>query len=223
MNSRPAQRPSITIHVAQTLDGKISLPETRTVFSSPEGLEVAHRARTEHDAVMVGSSTIKIDDPQLSVRYCAGSQPKRIVLASSLDIPVTARVLLPGTAVMVIGAAGRTSQTRVDLLRRAGAQVCLVRATDDGLISISAALEAVYDWGVRRLLVEGGARVLTTLFRERLVDQVALEIVPILLGVPAIPTLANIGVGTLAEAPKLVDVHVTHLGSSILVRGRVEH
>ncbi len=216
-------RPFITAQVAQTLDGKIALPQTRTLLSSPEGLAIAHATRAAHDAVLVGSSTVRIDDPELSVRYCSGPQPKRIVLASSLDIPNTARVLAAGPGVLVIGAESKASHKRMDLLRRAGAEVHLVRSTGDGLLSMTAALAAIHKWGVRRLLVEGGARVLTTLFRERLVDQLALEIVPMLLGAAGVSAVANVGVGALREAPRLVDVRVRHAGSSILVEGRVEY
>ena len=219
----PDQRPTITIQAAQSLDGRISLPQTRTLLSSREGLEIAHRARAENDAVLVGSSTIRIDDPELSVRFCAGPQPKRIVLASSLDIPTTARIFAPGPGVMIIGAVGRASRHRADCLEQAGVYVRIVEATDNGFVSMPAALAEIYRWGVRRLLVEGGARVLTTLFRERLVDEVALEIVPILLGATGVPSVANIGVEVIEEAPKLLDVRFKQLGSSILVQGRVEH
>lgn len=216
-------RPNITIQATQSLDGRISLPQTRTLLSSREGLEIAHQTRAEHDAVLVGSSTVKIDDPELSVRFCAGPQPKRIVLASSLDIPTTARIFAPGPGVMVIGAVGRAPPHRVNLLMQSGVYVCIVEAADNGLVSMPAALAEIYRWGVRRLLVEGGARVLTTFFREHLVDQLALEIVPILLGAPGVPSVANIGVEVIEEAPKLSDVRIKQLGSSILVQGRVEH
>ena len=107
-------RPQITVQVAQTLDGRIALPQMRTVLSSPEGLEFAHRMRAQHDAVLVGSGTVKIDDPQLTVRYGSGPQPRRIVLASSLDIPATARLLAPGPGVLVIGAEGHAPDARIE-------------------------------------------------------------------------------------------------------------
>lgn len=216
-------RPQITVQVAQTLDGRIALPQMRTVLSSPEGLEFAHRMRAQHDAVLVGSGTVKIDDPQLTVRYGSGPQPRRIVLASSLDIPATARLLAPGPGVLVIGAEGHAPGARIEKLTSAGAQVKLVPSTEDGLTSIPAALETIFNWGVRRLLVEGGARVLTSLFRQQLVDRVAFEIVTGLFGAPGLALLGNIGVVMPEGAPKLVDVCVKHLGTSILVEGRLEH
>ncbi len=223
MHSNAEVRPRITVQAAQTLDGKIALPQTRTLLSSPEGLEMAHRTRSTHDAVLVGSSTVRIDDPELSVRYCSGSQPKRIVLATSLNIPTNARVLAPGPGVLIIGAEGHAPHTKVAQLQRAGAEVHLVGATDDGLLSIRAALAAIHQWGVRRLLVEGGARVLTTLFREQLVDHLVLEIAPLLLGNSGVPAVSNIGVVALSQAPRLVDAQVKLVGSSIFVEGHLEY
>jgi riboflavin biosynthesis pyrimidine reductase len=158
----------------------------------------------------------------LSVRYCTGPQPKRVILASTLNIPTDSHVFAPGPGVMVIGAEGRAPNDRVESLEAAGASVKLVAANDRGQVSIREALAVIYDWGVRRLLVEGGACILTTLFRERLVDEATFEIVPILFGAPSVSSVANIGVVALEEAPKLIDICVTQMGTSIFVQGRLE-
>lgn len=215
------QRPHVTIQAAQTLDGKIALARKRTLLSSREGLETAHRARAQSDAVLVGSSTVRIDNPELTVRYCAGRQPRRIVLASRLDLPTTARVFAPGPGVMVIGVETLASVAQIRSLQDAGADVHLVPPSASGLVSLPDALRAVHQWGVRRLLVEGGAGVLTAFLRERLVDEIVLEIVPVLLGAQGVPSIADIGVSAFGDAPKLSHVRVTRVGSSILVHGRL--
>jgi riboflavin-specific deaminase-like protein len=214
------QRPHVTILAAQTLDGKIALARKRTLLSSREGLETAHRARSEHDAVLIGSSTVRIDNPELTVRYCAGRNPRRVVLATRLDIPLSAKVFAPGPGVMVIGVESAAA-AQVHRLEDMGALVRLVAPNPSGLVSLVEALKVLHDWGVRRLLVEGGAQVLTAFVRERLVDDVVLEIVPVLLGAQGVPSIANIGVQALGDAPKLSHVRVTRVGTSILVQGRL--
>ncbi len=213
-------RPRVTIQAAQTLDGKIALARKRTLLSSREGLETAHRARSEHDAVLVGSSTVRIDNPELTVRYCTGRQPRRIVLASALDLPLSAKVFAPGPGVMIIGVENAATVEQIRRLEDVGASVHLVPPNSGGLVSLKAALRVVYQWGVKRLLVEGGAGVLTAFLRERLVDDVVLEIVPLLLGAQGISSIADIGVSAIADAPKLRHVRVTRAGTSILVQGR---
>jgi riboflavin-specific deaminase-like protein len=216
-----AERPYVTLQVAQTLDGKIALDRKRTRLSSREGLETAHRARSEHDAVLVGSSTVRIDNPELTVRYCCGRQPRRIVLATRLDLPTSARVFAPGPGIMVVGVENAVSDVQIHRLEDLGASVHLVPASPTGLVSLPDALRVVHQWGVRRLLVEGGAEVLTAFLRERLVDEVVIEIVPVLLGAQGVSSIADIGVSALGDAPKLSQLRVTRAGSSILVHGRL--
>ncbi|MBV9946398.1 MAG: dihydrofolate reductase family protein, partial [Myxococcales bacterium] len=56
------ERPRVTLHFAQSLDGRIALAGERTPLSSKAGFAMAHRARAEHDAVLVGRATVRVDD-----------------------------------------------------------------------------------------------------------------------------------------------------------------
>ena len=218
-----ASRPRVTVHFAQSLDGRIGPPGARTVLSSPEGIELAHRARAEHDAVLVGSNTVRVDDPQLTVRVCPGTHPRRIVLASTLDISPSARLLEGGPGVLAIGVAGRATQEAQARLESMGTQVRLVAASSEGLVSLDAALGEIRRWGVERLLVEGGARVLTAFMRARAVDIVAIEIAPCLYGGPALSALGDIGLDTPERAFALTDTRVERAGANFVVRGQVAY
>jgi riboflavin-specific deaminase-like protein len=216
-------RPHVTLHFAQSLDGRIAFPGARTPLSSRAGLELAHRARAEHDAVLVGSATVKVDDPQLAVVACEGRQPRRIVLASSLDVPPGARVLVGGPGTLVVGVEGRAPAEACARLANAGVQVRLVAGGEDGLVSLAEALAAIQSWGVERLLVEGGARVLSSFFRSRLADEATIEITPRVLGSPAVAAVGAIGVDALERAVRLEDTRVERAGTSIVVRGRLAY
>lgn len=215
-------RPSVSVHFAQSLDGRIAFSDRRTQLSSPEGVVLAHRARAEHDGVLVGSGTLRVDNPRLTVRECPGRSPRRIVLASTLNVPEGAWLLAPGPGVLVVGVAGRACPGEIARLRASGAEVRLVAPQEDGLVSLPEALAAIHAWGVERLLVEGGARVLTGLFRARLVDRVSVEIVPRWLGTPGLAALGDLGIRTDREAPALVDARVVQAGPGLLLTGRLE-
>jgi riboflavin-specific deaminase-like protein len=223
MPMTPRSRPRVTLHFAQSLDGRIALAGARTPLSSRTGLELAHRARATHDGVLVGSTTVKVDDPRLAVVACDGRQPRRIVLASGLDVPFGARVLVGGPGTLVIGVEGRAPAERRARLNAAGVDVRLVAADEDGLVSLPAALAAIRAWGVERLLVEGGARVLSSFLRGHLADEATVEIVPSLLGAPAVAAVGAIGVDALERAVRIVDAHVERAEASIIVRGRLAY
>lgn len=218
-----ADRPHVSLHFAQSLDGRIALTGTRTPLSSRAGFELAHRARTENDAVLVGRATVHVDDPRLAVTFDGAHQPRRIVLASTLDVPPSARVLRGGPGTLVIGVAGRAPAGARERLEAAGAEVRLVAAGEDGWVSLPEALAAIRAWGVGRLLVEGGACVLSSLLRQRLADEATIEIVPRLLGGNAVAAIGDIGVTALAQAVALEDARVERAEASIVVRGRIAY
>ncbi|WP_437605918.1 RibD family protein [Sorangium sp. So ce834] len=235
-------RPLVTLHFAQTLDGRIAAPNERVELSTPAGIEHAHRARADHDAVLVGIRTVVIDDPLLTVRACEGPQPMRVVLASSLGVPEGARLLrlsfttfttstTTGTArgqpaggrVVVVGAAGRALDSARARLEERGAAVIVVPADDHGRVSLPHALAELHARGVRRLLVEGGAAVLTSFLRARLADRAEVEIAPRLLGDTAIPAVGALGEAPLASAIDLREPAVELLGGNLLLRGEVAY
>jgi riboflavin-specific deaminase-like protein len=221
--TKPADRPRVTLHFAQSLDGRIAFRGARAILSSREGVELAHRARAEHDAVLVGRQTVEVDDPRLTVRACEGRHPRRVLLASTLAVPTTARALEPGPGVLVIGVAGRATNAARDGLEALGAEVRLVPSAADGLVSLPHALAEMSAWGVGRLLVEGGARILTAFLRERFADEATIEIAPRLYGATAIAALGSIGVDTSEGALAIEDARVDRLGPNTVVRGRIAY
>jgi 5-amino-6-(5-phosphoribosylamino)uracil reductase/diaminohydroxyphosphoribosylaminopyrimidine deaminase/5-amino-6-(5-phosphoribosylamino)uracil reductase len=212
-------RPVVTLHFAQSLDGRISLEDQRLRLSSSEGLARAQRARAENDAVLVGVRTIEIDDPRLTLRTASGPQPRRVVLSSTLRVPENARLFgEPEGEIVVIGARGRAESERQAMLARRGARAIVVHASE-GWVSPDAALAALGELGVKRVLVEGGARVLSSFLRNRLAAHAFVEIAPTFLGSPATTTLLSLG-GVRAT---LARVRVEEIDGHVFVRGDVEY
>jgi riboflavin-specific deaminase-like protein len=219
-------RPLVTLHFAQSLDGRIGLgPEReRAILSSEEGVVCAHRARSGNDAVLIGIETLLHDNPLLTARGAERARPLRVVLDSALRLPLDARLLKadqPAGQVLVFGSFERATAERRRLLEGAGAEVCLTPADRSGRVALREALEMLGARGVRRLLVEGGAKVLTSFLQAGLAERAEIEIAPLWLGAPATPTLCELGVGQLSQALRLDRVEVERLGQSLLVRGDI--
>src|SRR6266576_1635302 len=76
------RRPFVTYKAAMTLDGRLTLPESRWI-SGEESRRLVHELRAESDAVAVGMGTVRADDPQLTARDVgAVRQPRRLVFGS---------------------------------------------------------------------------------------------------------------------------------------------
>jgi riboflavin-specific deaminase-like protein len=219
-------QPLVTLHFAQSLDGRIGLgPEhERTLLSSEEGIVRAHEARAAHDAVLVGIETLLHDDPRLTARGTTGQQPLRVVLDSALRTPETARVLTADKGsgqVLLFCAAERATPERRRRLEQAGAEVLPTSAGRHGRVQLVEALDALAARGVKRLLVEGGARVLTSFLQAGLATRAEIEIAPLWLGAPATAALCELGVTHLGQALRLEQVVVQQLGANIFVCGDI--
>lgn len=217
-------RPEVTLHFAQSLDGRIGGPRgaPRALLSGEAGFERAHRARAAHDAVLVGIGTVLVDDPRLTVRLCDGRDPRRVILDAALRVPGDARALAragAGAHVTVIGVTTRAPADRAAALRASGVDVCLVPPDGEGRVPIAAALDALAERDVRALLVEGGSAVLTSFLRAGVVDQVEIEIAPVIAGGRALPAFGELGAGV--PPPRLAPgFTVARAGDSVVVRGR---
>lgn len=213
--------PFVTVHLAQSLDGRVALDGALTPLSTGEGRTYAHAARAAHDAVLVGSSTVRIDNPRLTVREAPGEHPLRVVLASTLTLPRGAHVLSRDGRALVIGAEGCAIEEERAVLEAAGVSIAIAPRDPDGRVAIDGALEALAARGVKRLLVEGGSKVVTSFLKARRVDRMSVEIAMRLLGAPGTPMLGALAVGELGHAPSLTNVSVERLGENVIVRGDV--
>jgi GTP cyclohydrolase II len=218
--TRPA-RPRVLIHYAQTLDGRIA---TRTGssrwISGDESLRFAHELRAAHDAVLVGIGTALADDPRLTVRHAEGPDPLKVVLDSTLRLPVTAALLRETperTLLLTTTAAPDAAVARATAL---GARVIIAASDEAGRVDLPDALERLAKTGVRSMLVEGGAQVITSLLRQGLVDRLAVCVAPIVLG-SGVEAIGDLGIADLARARGLRHLDVRRLGHDVIVSGEV--
>jgi len=224
MPSSSAARPTVTVSYAQTLDGRLA---TRTGsskwISGPEALRFAHELRASHDAIMVGVGTVCRDDPRLTVRLVTGRDPLRVVVDSTLRTPLTAAVLAGGAATgTVLAATAQASADRYAGARALGATVLLLPADARGRVDLSTLLATLQERGIRAIMVEGGAALITALLRARLVDRLAICVAPKILGA-GIEAIGDLGIDNLADALRLREVRLVPVGADFILDGQVTY
>jgi GTP cyclohydrolase II len=215
-----ADRPYVVLKYAQTLDGRIATASGDSKWiSGTEERRVSHALRAACDAVLVGVGTVLTDDPQLSVRLVPGASPRRVVLDSTLRTPMSARVL-DGDGVLAILTTGRSSE--VDRERFAARDVGVhVLPAGNGGVDLGAALRLLRRLGVNCLLVEGGARVITSLLRAGLVDRLIVGTAPKIIG-SGTEAVGNLGVADIASGISLTNRRVSVTSDDILTAWDVE-
>lgn len=214
--------PFVIAKYAASLDGRIAAAsgDSRWISGS-EAREWAHQLRTKVDSILVGSSTVVVDDPLLTARpggRDAQRQPLRVVVDGRGRMPPMARVLT-GPARTLIATLDSAPEPWRASLRAAGAEVVTFPA-DGGRVDLRAVLGELAQRDVLSLLVEGGGVILGSFFDRGLVDKVHAVIAPMVIGAEDAPAaVAGQGAYRMADALRLRDITVDRLGDDLLVTG----
>lgn len=164
--------PYIYMKLAASLDSKISLLNGRSKWITNEpARKFVHKMRSQMDAVLVGIETVIADDPSLNVRYGYRKKNlKRVVLDSNLRIPPDSKILnADGNAIIFYTNA---DQKKIELLKKMRTILVRAPAVQKNYVDVDFCLKELYNMGVYRLLVEGGARIFSTFLENRIADEV---------------------------------------------------
>jgi 3,4-dihydroxy 2-butanone 4-phosphate synthase/GTP cyclohydrolase II len=210
-------RPYVVLKYAQTLDGRIA---TRTGdskwISCEDERRVSHALRAACDAVLVGVGTVLVDDPQLTVRMVPGVSPLRVVLDSTLRIPAGAKILAEDARTMIISTREARRARRIELVDR-GVAVHAVDPHPAG-VDARAAMRLLRTTGVRSVLIEGGARVLTSFLKEGLADRLIVGVAPVILG-KGTDAVGDLDIASITDGIQIANRSVCRAGDDLLVAG----
>jgi diaminohydroxyphosphoribosylaminopyrimidine deaminase / 5-amino-6-(5-phosphoribosylamino)uracil reductase len=211
--------PYVTLKLATSLDGRIATASGQSRWiTGPEARREVHRMRLTHDAVMVGAGTARIDDPDLSVRDLGTTrQPVRIVLDSRLSLAPSSRLgqTAATTPVWMVHTTAADDTARAGWTAT-GAHLICVPTSVDGRIDATAALHALADRGLTRILCEGGGTLAAALLGASLVDTCAVFSAGLALGSDAQPAIGPFGLRSLSDAPRWTLQGTRRLGVDIM-------
>ncbi|UYM07932.1 bifunctional diaminohydroxyphosphoribosylaminopyrimidine deaminase/5-amino-6-(5-phosphoribosylamino)uracil reductase RibD [Solicola gregarius] len=188
------QRPFVTWKLAATIDGRSAAADgTSRWISGPEARRDTHRLRAAVDAIVVGTGTVLIDNPRLTVRDDAdrpiGDQPLRVVIGTR-ELPADRNVWSDDAPTRHL-------------------------ATRD----VREALKVLYADGVRDVWLEGGPTLAGAFLDAGAVDEVIAYVAPMLLG-SGLAALQTPAVTTIADAWRLEPVEVTTVGTDVRITAR---
>lgn len=219
---RRAPRPPVTIHYAQTLDGRLATRTGDSQWISAEpSTRFAHGLRASHAAVMVGSGTVIADDPRLTTRLVQGASPVRIVVDSTLRLPPSAKVVTDGAAPTILATTDRATHERRRAFATSGADVLVLPATPDGRVDLGALLDQLGRRGLDSVLVEGGAGLITALLREHRVRRLVVAIAPMIVGA-GIEAVGDLDIARLRDALAFRRASFSQVGPDVIFDGELE-
>ena len=166
-------RPFITLKWAQSADGFMDVERNDgepVKLSSPLTQLIAHKRRAEHQAIIVGTQTARLDNPSLNVRDWCGPQPLRIVIDKDLTLPRHLHLFDGSQPTLVVTEKNETI---------AGAMTLQVDFNQSILPQL---MEELQRRNIQSLLVEGGSKLLQSFIDEGLWDEAYVEHCPQVLG-----------------------------------------
>ncbi len=218
-------KPFVFINIAASVDGKISDESRRQLkISCEEDFKRVDRLRAESDAIMVGIGTVLADDPRLTVKseelrrwrtdQGKPENPIRVVVDSRCRIPLNAKVLNE-EARTIVAVSKLADRSKVEELRHKAEVVIF----GESKVDLKALMGYLYEIGVRKVMVEGGATLNYGLLEEGLVDEIYVYYGSMIIGGAKAPTIVD---GLSFNPPiELELISVEKLGRGVLTKWKV--
>lgn len=170
-------RPFVVAQLGQSLDGRIATltGESRWI-NRDAALDHLHRLRAAVDAVVVGVGTVVADDPALTVRRVPGRHPVRVVIDVRCRAPAGAKCLADDGVRRIVVCGNGSQREPSDGIER------LVVAGDEAGLPPRAIVDGLFALGLRRLLIEGGAKTISAFIDAGVVDRLHVLVAPMILG-----------------------------------------
>ncbi len=218
-------QPFVIAKFAASLDGKIATKtgDSKWITSS-YARRCAHMLRSSVDAIVVGVDTVIADNPRLTSRSCGGrgglrkEQPLRIVIDSHGRVPLDSRIFSsPGNTLLAVSES--LEEARRERLAQVGAEIVELPG-EERLVDLGKLFQMLGKRKIVSVLVEGGGKLLGSLFDQRLVDKVMAFIAPIIIGGNEARTaVCGRGIDRIVEAEHLKEVSVSQFGDNVLISG----
>ena len=162
----------VIAQIGQSLDGRIALNNGNSHYiNNPKSIIYLHCLRSISDAIIVGSNTIKKDNPLLTTRKIEGSNPKRIIIDGSLSLNNNYKIFNDGNENIIF----TKSHKKVNLNNSTIIRLKEKNFTKRLIIQLK---KLKYKY----ILVEGGSKTISELINNQYIDILQLMIAPILIG-----------------------------------------
>lgn len=206
------ERPFVLVKAGMTLDGKLATVARESQWITSEvAREASLQLREEYDAILVGSGTVKSDNPRLTRRLGVAGENRpwtRVVLDGDGDVPQHAQILTDGGRTMLF--------TRAPARYNASPNLEIVAS--DGRFDLERVFTELHARGIRSVMVEGGALVHSEVIRRGLWQKMILFIAPLIVGGAEAPSIfSGEGVPRLTDAYRFRFDRVEALGSDLMV------
>jgi len=209
-------RPRVILSAAMSLDGKIATKTGDSELSSKQDKVRIHKLRSKVDAILVGSNTVKRDDPLLTVRYVKGKNPLRIVVDSKATINQKSQIIRTCKKIpTIVAVSKKASRQNISKLKKHPLEIMVI---GEKRVNIKSLLKSLSKKKIKTLLVEGGGTINWEFIKLGLVDELIVTITPYLIGGQnAITLVEGEGFSHIHKSTKLKLKKISQIGNEIVL------
>ncbi len=209
-------RPRVILSAAMSLDGKIASKKGYSELSSKQDKVRIHKLRANVDAILVGSNTVRRDNPSLTVRYVKGKNPIRIVLDSNGTISSNSKIVRTSKKIHTILAVSKKA-TKKNIVKLKNHSIEVI-VTGENRVNIKNLLKKLSKKKIKTILVEGGGNVNWEFIKEGLVDEIIITVSPYLIGgINAISLVEGDGFSKIQQSLKLKLKKINQIGNEVVL------
>ena len=162
----------VIAQIGQSIDGRIALNNGNSHYiNNPKSIIYLHCLRSISDAIIVGSNTIKKDDPLLTTRKIKGTNPKRIIIDGSLSLNNKYKIFNDGNENIIFTKSNKN-------IRLNNSTIIRLKEKNFTKNLITQIKKLKY----KNILVEGGSKTISELINNKCIDILQFMIAPILIG-----------------------------------------
>jgi len=206
------KKPFVTLKSGVTLDGKIATHTSNSKWiTSAESRTDVHHLRNENMAILVGVNTVIEDNPELTTRIPNGRNPIRVILDSTLKIPLESKVVTDNLAETWIFTSKNYDEAKEEVLKSLGVKVFVTNGLER--VDPNEVVQILGENLVSSVLIEGGGTINASFLENKCIDKVILYFAPKLIGGKHAPTfLEGTGIEKMADAVDLLDTSIIKIG-----------
>ena len=218
-------RPWVILKSAVSLDGKIA---TRTGDSKwitgSKARAYAHRLRSRVDAILVGAETVRMDDPQLTVRPKKKGMrnPVRIIVSGKGSISTSAKIFNNAHKERVIYVANANLPLiRKKKLQKIGVEVLLVKYRKKK-VDLPLLMDALGKMKITSIMIEGGSEISGNALKEKLIDKLIYFLAPKIIGGKNAPgPVGGQGISRIEDFIEVKEISIEKLGNDFVIEGNI--
>ncbi len=218
--------PWVTMKGGISLDGKINYLKGESGWiTGKQSLNEVHKIRDRVDAILIGSETVRIDNPSLTtrIRGFKGKDPLRVVIDTRLSLPLSSLIFhIDSEAPTWVFCSVDAPEEKMAALEEQGVVVKIVESSPCG-VDLKQVMAALGKADVCTVLVEGGGRLHGSFLKEKLYDSACLFFAPLFAGDEGVSLVTGYRAHGRSSATRLTDISYKRLGDDMMVTGRFQY